>query len=83
MTVTVHFKRDNKPLTWLVARHLAREETAVLCGSFADKLVEWLPLLAFKVPLPYYNDRYIIVTVFDNDADEAEFIMKYSDGIEL
>jgi len=83
-----HFiKSENEPLTWFLEDPHQRGTTACMALTIAKK--RCLELQKYNLPVSFSYpslDRvypYNIILKFNNDADEAEFILRFSDGIEL
>ena len=83
-----HFKRSKKePLTWFLATHYHYIDNYATMGiEMAKKrckqLEQYNISASFRLSEMYANE-YNIMLKFDDEADEAEFIMRLSEGIEL
>ena len=81
MIFDYHFKKvDN--LIWILLSSSDDGTTATWYSLEAAERFATNISDMYKLPVTIKdNDRYQIELKFDNEADEAEFIMKYSDGI--
>lgn len=83
-----HFIRSEKePLTWfLETKAHYRDSYAImnvdLAKSRCKQLEQYNISASFRLS-EMYDNEYNIMLKFDTEADEAEFIMRFSDGIEL
>jgi hypothetical protein len=92
MTTRFHFSKDiidAKPNRWYLRNDMSLDGRAFTFSERHWQALEELRAKKFQANLEdhsntYVNGKcYVVYVQFDNEADEAFFLLKYSDGVEL